>query len=83
MNPESMGQQNAAPLGYRGRRGAVLLQLKRSEVLTTKELALRVGASVNAIRHHLRELEEQGLVQYERQHRGVGAPTFAYRLTAA
>jgi DeoR family suf operon transcriptional repressor len=35
------------------------------------------------VRHHLRELEEQGLVEYERLNRGVGAPAFAYRLTAA
>jgi DeoR family transcriptional regulator, suf operon transcriptional repressor len=76
-------QQSGSPLGYRGIRGAVLLQLKCSEVLTTRELANRVGASLNAIRHHLRELEEQGMVEYERQHRGVGAPAFAYRLTPA
>jgi DeoR family suf operon transcriptional repressor len=76
-------QQSGLPLGYRGIRGAILVQLKRSEVLTTKELASRVGASLNAVRHHLRELQEQGLVGYERQHRGVGAPAFAYRLTAA
>lgn len=76
-------QQNASPLGYRGIRGEVLGQLKRSEVLTTRELADRVGASLNAIRHHLRELEEQGLVEYQREHRGVGAPVFAYRLTTA
>ena len=75
--------ESTSPLGYRGMRGAILGQLKRSEVLTTRELAARVGASLNAIRHHLRELEEQGLVGYERQHRGVGAPVFAYRLTAA
>jgi DeoR family suf operon transcriptional repressor len=61
----------------------VLIQLKRSELLTTRELADRVGASLNAVRHHLRELEDQGLVEYQRQHRGVGAPAFAYRLTAA
>jgi DeoR family suf operon transcriptional repressor len=76
-------QQSATPLGYRGIRGGILLQLKRSEVLTTRELANRVGASLNAIRHHLGELEEQGMVEYERQHRGVGAPAFAYRLTSA
>jgi DeoR family transcriptional regulator, suf operon transcriptional repressor len=76
-------QESASPLGYGGMRGAVLAQLKRSEVLTTRELANRLGASLNAVRHHLRELEEQGLVQYERQHRGVGAPVFAYRLTSA
>lgn len=78
-----LNQQSASPLGYRGIRGAILVQLKRSEVLTTKELANLVGASLNAVRHHLRELEEQGLVDYKRQHRGVGAPAFAYRLTAA
>jgi DeoR family suf operon transcriptional repressor len=61
----------------------VLIQLKRSELLTTRELAHRAGASLNAVRHHLRELEDQGLVEYQRQHRGVGAPAFAYRLTAA
>ncbi|HET6779038.1 MAG TPA: helix-turn-helix domain-containing protein [Gemmatimonadales bacterium] len=76
-------QQSAPPLGHRGIRGDVLVQLKRSQVLTTKELAHQVGASLNAIRHHLRELEEQGLVEYQREHRGVGAPVFAYRLTAA
>lgn len=76
-------QESTSPLGYRGMRGAILGQLKRSEVLTTRELAARLGASLNAVRHHLRELDEQGLVGYERQHRGVGAPVFAYRLTAA
>jgi DeoR family suf operon transcriptional repressor len=84
MTSVPLPQQNTAfPLGYRGIRAAVLLQLKRSEVLTTRELASLVGASLNAVRHHLRELEEQGLVEYERQHRGVGAPVFAYRLTPA
>jgi DeoR family transcriptional regulator, suf operon transcriptional repressor len=76
-------QEHFSPLGHRGTRGAVLVQLKRSEVLTTKELANRLGASLNAVRHHLRDLEEQGLVEYRREHRGVGAPVLAYRLTAA
>ena len=38
---------------------------------------------MNAARHHLKELEAEGLVSYERVHRGVGAPAFAYRLTPA
>jgi DeoR family suf operon transcriptional repressor len=42
-----------------------------------------LGISLNAVRHHLKELEGDALVEYERQHRGVGAPTFAYRLSAA
>jgi DeoR family suf operon transcriptional repressor len=71
------------PLGYRGMRGSVLVELKKAQPLTTRELASRLGTSLNAVRHHLKELEEQELVSYERQHRGVGAPTFAYRLTPA
>jgi DeoR family transcriptional regulator, suf operon transcriptional repressor len=71
------------PLGYRGVRASVLVELKKAQPLTTRELASRLGTSLNAVRHHLKELEEQALVSYERQHRGVGAPTFAYRLTPA
>jgi DeoR family suf operon transcriptional repressor len=76
-------QPSSGPSGYRGTRAAVLIELKKTERLTTRELAARLGTSLNNIRHHLRELEEQALVEYEREHRGVGAPTFAYRLTPA
>lgn len=69
--------------GYRGIRAGVLVELKRADRLTTREVATRLGVSLNAVRHHLKELEDQGLVEYEREHRGVGAPTFAYRLTTA
>jgi DeoR family suf operon transcriptional repressor len=69
------------PLGQRGQRGAVLLQLKRGRELTAKDLASRLGLSLNAIRHHLKELELEGLVGHHRVHRGVGAPVFVYRLT--
>lgn len=71
------------PLGHKGQRGAVLTQLKRSQPLTARELAVRLGVSLNAARHHLKELEVEGLVRYQREHRGVGAPVFAYRLTPA
>src|ERR1044072_7029077 len=69
--------------GYRGICGGVLVELKRADRLSTRELARRLRVSLNAVRHHLKEPEEQGLVEYQREHRGVGAPTFAYRLTAA
>jgi DeoR family suf operon transcriptional repressor len=59
------------------------VQLKRAQRLTAKELAARLGVSLNAARHHLKELEAEGLVEYERKHRGVGAPSFAYRLSPA
>jgi DeoR family suf operon transcriptional repressor len=70
-------------LGHAGSRGEVLVQLKRAQPLAAKQLAARMGLSLNAARHHLKELEAQGLVRYELEHRGVGAPAFAYRLTPA
>jgi DeoR family transcriptional regulator, suf operon transcriptional repressor len=73
--------KDSAPLGQKGQRGAVLVQLKRAQRLTAKELATRLEVSLNAARHHLKELEAEGLVVYEREHRGVGAPAFAYRLS--
>jgi DeoR family transcriptional regulator, suf operon transcriptional repressor len=73
----------SGPLGHKGPRAFVLTQLKREQRLTAKQLAKLLGTSLNAARHHLKELEAEGLVEYEREHRGVGAPAFAYRLTAA
>ncbi len=69
------------PVGHKGHRASVLTQLKRSQPLTARELAVRLGVSLNAARHHLKELEAEGLVSYRREHRGVGAPVFAYRLS--
>ncbi len=71
------------PLGHKGQRGTVLVELKRAQPLTAKELATRLGVSLNAARHHLKELEAEGLVRYDRSHRGVGAPAFSYRLSPA
>lgn len=74
-------QKLGGPLGQKGPRGVVIAHLKRAQRLTAKELAARLGVSLNAVRHHLKELEAEGLVEYEREHRGVGAPAFAYRLS--
>jgi DeoR family suf operon transcriptional repressor len=71
-----------SPAGRKSPRHAVLLELKRVGRLTARSLAERLGVSVNAVRHHLKELEAEGLVAYERVHRGVGAPAYAYGLTA-
>jgi DeoR family suf operon transcriptional repressor len=68
---------------HKGPRAAILIELKRAHRLTAQELATRLGASLNAIRHHLKELEAESLIQYERERRGVGAPVFAYRLSTA
>lgn len=71
------------PAGHKGQRGAVLTQLKRAQPRTARELAGRLGISLNAVRHHLKELEAEGLILYRREHRGVGAPVFAYSLSPA
>lgn len=67
--------------GYRGLRGDVLVALKKAQPLTTKELGLQFGVTPNALRRHLKELEAEGLVRYQREIRGVGGPVFAYSLT--
>jgi len=69
------------PPGQKGPRGSILRELKAEPGLGARELGTRLGLSLNAIRHHLKELELAGLVEYQRSYRGVGAPGFAYRLT--
>jgi len=66
---------------HKGLRGQMLLELKRHQPLTVKELADRHGVSTTAVRRHLKELELEQLVVYRREQRGQGAPTFAYHLT--
>jgi DeoR family transcriptional regulator, suf operon transcriptional repressor len=75
--------ERSLPIGQRGHRRSMLVELKKAERLTAKELAQRLQVSLNGVRHHLKELESEGLIEYERQYRGVGAPAFAYRLTPA
>jgi len=67
--------------GHKGLRGDVLLELKRAQPLTVRELADTFGVSANAIRRHLKELEAEALVVYGREQRGTGAPTYTYRLS--
>lgn len=67
---------------HKGLRGKVLLELKRDQPLTTRELGERFGVSSNAVRRHLRDLEGDGLVERTRQRGGFGAPAFAYSLSS-
>jgi DeoR family transcriptional regulator, suf operon transcriptional repressor len=77
-----METSNPGLASHKGLRGEVLRELKRAQPLTAKALAEKLGVSANAIRHHLKELEAESLVTYGREQRGVGAPTFAYRLSS-
>jgi DeoR family suf operon transcriptional repressor len=67
--------------GHRGLRGEILLQLKKAQPITAKELGDSFGVSANAVRRHLKELEAESLVVYGREQRGTGAPTYMYRLS--
>ena len=69
-------------VSHKGLRADILLALKRAQPLTARQLAERLDVSPNAVRHHLKELEAEHLAVYGRVQRGVGAPTFAYRLSA-
>ena len=68
---------------HKGLRGQILVELKRSQPLTVRQLSDLHGVTSTAVRRHLKELEAEHLVVYQREQRGQGAPTFAYRLTAA
>ena len=77
-----MQQWATALVGYRGLRSDLLIELKRAQPLTAKELGERFGLTANALRRLLKELEAAGLVHYRRQVHGVGGPRFAYSLSA-
>ncbi|MBU6367296.1 MAG: helix-turn-helix domain-containing protein [Gemmatimonadetes bacterium] len=69
--------------GFRGVRADLLVALRKAQPLTAQALGERFGLTANALRRHLKALEEDGLVRYARDVRGVGAPTFLYSLTPA
>jgi DeoR family suf operon transcriptional repressor len=73
----------AVPPGHRGPRGLILLHLKSATGATAGELAEVLECSLNAVRHHLKELEAEGVIGYDRTPKGVGAPAHTYRLTEA
>ena len=79
--PLHSGEEQLPP-AFRGSRGSVLLALKQEGRLTAREIGNRLGLSLNAVRHHLKELEAAGLVAHGRRPHGVGAPLFEYQLTA-
>jgi DeoR family suf operon transcriptional repressor len=67
--------------GFRGVRAELLVALKRSQPMTAHELGEQFGLTANALRRHLKVLEEDGLVDFAREVRGVGAPVYTYSLT--
>lgn len=79
--PNGAFPQDLSPR-FRGPRSEILVTLKRESGATIRDLTERLALSLNAVRHHLRELEAEGLVEFVLAHKGVGAPARAYRLSA-
>lgn len=69
--------------GFTGLRAELLVALKKRQPLSAKELGDQFGLTANALRRHLKELEEADLVRYRSEVRGVGAPVYAYSLSEA
>lgn len=64
-------------------RRRIMTLLKEHGELTADELAARLSISAVAVRRHLTKLEGAELVVYEEVQRGMGRPSFVYRLGEA
>ena len=64
-------------------RDRILQTLLRQPRRTITELADAVGINPISVRHHLTNLQVEGLVGYEEERHGVGRPRLVYMLTEA
>jgi iron-sulfur cluster biosynthesis transcriptional regulator SufR len=64
-------------------RRRILIALKERGGMTADELAENLGISSVAVRRHLTNLERDRLVDHEQVQRGMGRPSYVYRLTEA
>lgn len=60
----------------------ILQHLLREGKATAQELAESLEISPQAIRRHLKDLEVEGLIQYQSMQAGMGRPQHIYELTA-
>ena len=67
--------------GFSGLRTDLLIALRKEQPLTATELGTRFGLTPNALRRHLKTLQDAGLVRFESVARGVGGPGYEYSLT--
>jgi DeoR family suf operon transcriptional repressor len=64
-------------------RNRILLTLQRQPRTTINELAEAVGINPISVRHHLTNLQVEGLVGTDEERHGVGRPRLVYFLTEA
>ena len=76
-----MAASSLSLAGFKGLRGDILVALRKEQPLTIKRLAQQFGLTDNALRRHLTELVDAGLVAYRREIHGQGAPILAYSLS--
>jgi len=67
--------------GFSELRTDLLVALRKEQPLTATALATRFGLTPNALRRHLKTLQDAGLVRFIRVARGVGGPGYEYSLT--
>lgn len=59
----------------------ILHTLLRKPKITINEIAEAVGINAISVRHHLSNLEKEGLISAEEERHGVGRPRLMYSLT--
>jgi len=59
----------------------ILQTLLRKPRITINEIAEAVGINAISVRHHLSNLEKEGLIAAEEERHGVGRPRLVYSLT--
>ena len=59
----------------------ILQTLLRKPRITINEIAEAVGINAISVRHHLSNLEKEGLIASEEERHGVGRPRLVYSLT--
>lgn len=64
-------------------RQSILEHLKRYGPTSTQELIKAIGISENAIRHHIKSLEQDALIENEIERNKVGRPAKKYMLSMA
>ena len=78
---QSAGRSAAPAEGSHPTREAALSVLLREGEATAAQLAAALGISVQAMRRHLRSLQEDGLVEASPANEGPGRPSNRWRLT--
>lgn len=64
-------------------RQQILNLLKQQGALDSAQLAQQLGVGAMAVRQHLYELQEQGMVSYHEEAKSVGRPAKQWQLTSA